>query len=187
MSIKRAPTYSFVQFHVISTMTFLDAPVPKFFLSLPYLWRGVVIFGATLYIVIITLVTIAGAGYEYTPKTDTSFNKTIPRWYDVFVPHKLSKFAPDTWKCDPSVIKVGEGCSPYFYSFIKGIVTNSTELFTYILSGFYDGNPGDPVDGMHYENYLLQNCSVTSIQLQLPQDLILQLNIQVDLLERIDL
>lgn len=76
---------------------------------------------------------------------------------------------------------------PLLDSLIKGVVTNSTELFTYTLNEFYDGNPGDPVDGMHYENYLLQNCSVASIQLQLPQDWIFGLNIEVDLLERIDL
>lgn len=95
-------------------MSSCDTSVVKFFLSLPSIWRGAMIFAATVYLVVITLVTIAGAGYEYIPKTDTSFNKTLPRWYDVFVPHKLSKYAPDTWKCDPSVIKVGDGCSRYW-------------------------------------------------------------------------
>jgi hypothetical protein len=90
-------------------MSIFDASVTQFFYRLPYVWRGVLIFAAALYIVIVTLITVAGAGYEYIPHTDTQFNRTISLWYDVLVPHKVSKFAPDTWKCDPSVINVNEG------------------------------------------------------------------------------
>jgi hypothetical protein len=93
----------------MAVMNIIDPSIPRFFFGLSYFWRGVLVFCTVLYITIVTLVTIAGAGYEYIPHTDTRFNQTIARWYDVFVPNKISSYAPDTWRCDPSVINVYDG------------------------------------------------------------------------------
>ena len=65
---------------------------------------------------------------------------------------------------------------------MKVLATNSSELsmFNYQFNGgLYSGNSADPVDGMTYSNYPLQNCSILNIALRMPTDEITVINPQV--------
>jgi len=52
-----------------------------------------------------------------------------------------------------------------------GLVTNNTGIFNYQLTYFLDPNPDNGVAGMTYSNYLVQNCSVMEIDLEISSSL----------------
>lgn len=66
---------------------------------------------AVIYIGIITVINIYAVGYEPMAQNSFDFNNTagISLWYERFIPNAVQDNFPETWKCDPSVIKVNDG------------------------------------------------------------------------------
>jgi len=82
------------------------------FLQLPRLWQVGLAILAAVYLAFAGMLSAAGGAYQPVPVVDSDFNKTIQLWYQVFVPHHLSSFTPDTWTCNPSLIDINESfCS----------------------------------------------------------------------------
>jgi len=53
---------------------------------------------------------------------------------------------------------------PIAISLISAVATNSSfGAFSYEINGFVDHPDNEPIDGLLYQNYALQNCSVTMI------------------------
>jgi hypothetical protein len=82
------------------------------FFALPYIVQAALILIAAVYIIVITIVSVGGGGYESVTVTDPDFNKTVRIFYDVFVPDRVSSLTPELWKCNPSNIKVNDGTCP---------------------------------------------------------------------------
>ena len=65
-----------------------------------------------VYAAVVGVITFAGAGYEWVVTFDTHYIKTVPVFYDRFVPKRYSSWtANNTWKCEQSVIRVNDGLS----------------------------------------------------------------------------
>jgi hypothetical protein len=90
-------------------MGFVDYPVTRDVKS-PY-FRVLYALFALGYIAVITVINIYAVGYEPTPTNSYDFNNTqhIKLWYERFVPPKIRDSFPETWKCQPSIIKVNNG------------------------------------------------------------------------------
>ena len=59
-----------------------------------------------LWVTVITLVNVAAVGYELVPTTSADFNASYTLWYERYT--MGTSWIPQTWNCDPSIIKLGE-------------------------------------------------------------------------------
>ena len=59
-----------------------------------------------LWVTFITLINVAAVGYELVPTTSANFNASYTLWYERFT--LGTSWIPRTWKCDASMIKLGE-------------------------------------------------------------------------------
>lgn len=59
-----------------------------------------------LWIVVVTIISVATAGYENTTVSSTNYNNTVRNWYEK-IWNRNSLIAP-SWSCSYSVIKANE-------------------------------------------------------------------------------
>jgi len=57
--------------------------------------------------VLITIVNVAGVGYELVPFISSSYNGSANLWYERFVPNR---WTPVTRSCEASMFTLGQGC-----------------------------------------------------------------------------
>jgi hypothetical protein len=65
-----------------------------------------VIAACVLWIVLVTFITVATSGYQYTTVSSNDYNSTMRNWYEK-IWDRNSLIAP-SWNCSSSIIKVNE-------------------------------------------------------------------------------
>ena len=76
-------------------------------IEIPYFSLVICILGA-LWLVATTLFNIVSVGYENITVTSTTFENDIRYWYNKFTPSLASKFLPENWQCNGSLIKIND-------------------------------------------------------------------------------
>lgn len=130
------------------------------FKSLSRYFDAIFYFILLSWVAVVVFLSIVVVGYEYQPLVTPDFNGTHKLWY-----HSLRiPWIPTAKVCQGSVIIV-DGClSPFQVFLIVALATNqSSGAFGYQVNGFLDPAENVPIDGMMYQNYALQNCSVSLI------------------------
>lgn len=93
-------------------MAILEYPITRP-IRLNTCWKVVIILGAIIWTVGVTVVNIVAVGYELVPFTSTSYDAPYQLWYERIVPNipsssKSFSWIPKSRKCDPSIIKLLE-------------------------------------------------------------------------------
>lgn len=67
---------------------------------------------AFIYFTVVTIINTYAVGYEPRPLNSWDFNNTEGNklWYELFIPQAVRNNFPETWKCQPSIIRVNDGC-----------------------------------------------------------------------------
>lgn len=120
-------------------------------------FQVVATFLLVIWIILATMINIPAVGYEDVPSFSPSYNDTNVLWYEKFIP---SRWRPQTRTCQPTIIELGDGFTSHTCQLTIGVVTNGTGFLQYTLIDYLNPNTAIPVNGMIYENTLLQNCSV---------------------------
>jgi hypothetical protein len=106
---------------------------------------------------LVTVINVAAVGYEIVPIYSLAYNATYELWYEKFIPLRIR---PQTRWCEPSVIQTNEGTTLGCLRLIVGLGTNVTGLVQYFLIDYLTPSTFGPVNGMIYENTVIENCSV---------------------------
>jgi hypothetical protein len=84
----------------------LENPVTRPF-TLTCFTHGVLLLGI-IWTALITVIIVAGVGYEYVSVDSPSFNSSGPTlWYERFA--VIAFLYPKSWTCTPSKIQIGQG------------------------------------------------------------------------------
>ncbi|KAJ6107191.1 hypothetical protein N7523_008514 [Penicillium sp. IBT 18751x] len=124
----------------------------------PYRWfTPVTVLGAVIFAALFSLLNFAANGYDLVVQTSTSPNSTITstRWLDRWPSYFTDKVRPT---CEPATVSVG-----------SQIFTNQTAL-TYTLTAIWQPSEGTNsivLSSMSYFNNVLENCTVTAIEINL--------------------
>ena len=138
-------------------VSWFEHPITRPF-TLRY-FSAVVLSFIFLWVTLVTLLSVATAGYEPHQFNSERFDVSARLWYE-----KLpNSFLRSSWKCDDSVIKISEGNAVSRTRLIVGVT--SSGVYNYLLEGFWDNASEGPIDGLLYRDYTLRNCSVVSMQL----------------------
>jgi len=65
--------------------------------------------GGLIWLIFVTLISIATVGYEYQSRELLDFNSTVHLWYDKFIPR--SQWISEPKVCEGSTLKVSESSS----------------------------------------------------------------------------
>src|SRR5277367_714541 len=130
-------------------------------------WTIIIIIGAVLAIVFVTLSNVIAVGYEFGSFTSTSYDEPSSLWYKKIVPGPLY---PSSRTCQGVALTLGEGKTFPEIKVLTIIVISSHNRWTYTLSSYLDGNGESPTDGLPYEGYPLINCSVNLVALTVNLD-----------------
>jgi hypothetical protein len=117
---------------------------------------------AATYVVVIALVAVATAGYQFVPIVSTSWIDPNSFWFEAFIP---TSYRPQTRICGGHSFRIGDSSSLTQRFSCLGISTASPFSLFYNLVDFLDDREGQPLDEMIYENAALTNCSVGGLSL----------------------
>lgn len=125
-----------------------------------------IVLSAGFWIAMITLINVAAQAYELVPIMSTSYSSSYSLWYERIFP--FTSWLPKARTCEGSTIKILEGLSFPILALKKGVSTDVRGFFTYVLMGYIDQTPGDPVDGLLYNQTAINNCTIEWIGLHQP-------------------
>jgi hypothetical protein len=95
--------------------SFLDSPWFDYSVTRPitlHHFNATFLVIGALYSILSTLASVIGSGYENVPVISTSFNISVPLWYDRFLPTSAaSAVLPGGAFCNPTTIRINEGSS----------------------------------------------------------------------------
>jgi len=142
----------------------LQYPITRSF-TIRHFTEWVLVLGL-LWVGLVTLFNVAALGYETIQVYSTSF--TAPRllWYEKFSVTKA--LFPASWVCAPALVEPYQRAWPVVPPFLTIETYTSMGFSYYNIVTAVDPRDNTPITGLLYANYPMQNCSVLSIMINVP-------------------
>jgi hypothetical protein len=133
--------------------------------TIPYYTEFVLFFGL-LWVGLVTLFNVAAVGYDIVQVFSTSFEPPTQLWYEKF---SLTKeLFPSSWTCTPALIEPYQSQLLHSPFILTLAIYTSMGFAVYNIVTTVDPRTNAPISGLLYGNYPLQNCSVLSIVINVP-------------------